>query len=380
MTPVSEGKLTRFQRALELLSADRKWIESQLDMKHWEQDAARLLETMDAWIEKYTHQILGDSFAPNETQYDGFLRRLWQCWLFHWQEGAKRSPDGRLNGIVVAGRLDAADHSLVRDVILAEGIVQGHKAALECLLREDNGRIQTATERANPRFGDEGWSQTLSKLFPLEAEICTNCVGEPGSDPPTSREAVRQESVLKDYAGQGSLSQYLRRIAINYACAQARRKSNRGQALENGTSQYADVRAKNPVDESSEREIRKKATAARADCERLYETVVRDALHRLSPEHRVALYFKVIDRKSNEVVAAILGICRENVWRRLDKATKLLESYLAASPALDENQRRQFAECRRWLFAGGDTASLAAKLADMIREYAPESQGGGGEP
>ncbi len=115
---------------------------------------------------------------------------------------------------------------------------------------------------------------------------------------------------LKDFRGEAELKTWVYRIAIRSALARrARSRRHAGEELSPATEDP------HPGVEAS--------VAARLEAERL-----RDAMGRLSAEHRAVLSLFALDGLSHREIAEVLGIKEGTVWSRLHLARKKLGELL----------------------------------------------------
>lgn len=184
---------------------------------------------------------------------------------------------------------------------------------------EARAPIQDRELVARARRGDERAFRTLVERY--EPRVAATVVGMLG--PGFEAEDVGQETFVRLYRsldrfrGDSSLGTYVTRIAINLsltALKKRRRWTSRFVRQDDGERQLPDA------DGDLRDEVERDDTARR----------VRQAIEKLSPDHRAVVVVRMIEGYSTREAAEILGVPPGTVMSRLARALGRLEVELEA--------------------------------------------------
>ena len=217
----------------------------------------------------------------------------------------------------------ACDAPAIR--IDSTAIAIGHvRATAEHRIREGSRNVTHERVQVEDRDliarvlrGDERAFRLLVDRY--EPQVAATVVGMLG--PGDEAEDVGQETFIRLYRslerfrGESSLGTYVTRIAINLsltALKKRRRWTSRFVRKDDGERELPDEAGDMRV------ELDRDATARR----------VRQAIDRLSPDHRAVVVVRMIDGYSTKETAEILGVPAGTVMSRLARAMDRLESEL----------------------------------------------------
>lgn len=210
--------------------------------REWNRDMVQRIEN---WIKEYTPEIWGAVVTPGDNAYGEIFERLCDYCTWH----SENAPN----------ELWLGDIDRVREVIMAEGMVQGNRRALELFFEKYGGRLDAFASRISRQFGDDAWYKVLADLA-------------------SSEHAARR---LASYNGNRKLYSYLATAITWESRAMIRRWRREREILEMLAAEQLPSRASN-LPESKEEE-----------CFELVDRLARNVFGHLTERERraVTLYF-----------------------------------------------------------------------------------------
>ena len=184
--------------------------------------------------------------------------------------------------------------------------------------RPESASDQVLIDRAGA--GDEGAFRDLVERY--ESRVAATVIGMLGAG--DEAEDVGQETFIRLYRsldrfrGESSLGTYLTRIAINLSLTALKKRKRR-------ISRFVSK-------DEMERDLPEASWDPRGELERKDDVRrVREAVTRLSPDHRTVVVLRMIDGYSTREAAEILGIPVGTVMSRLARAMERLEKDMKES-------------------------------------------------
>lgn len=353
-------------KAIGFFADDEEWLKRQPNMNPYKKGCERLLRHVCVWVKRNTTKLCSGTVTPSQPGHIGYCRRSWRCWRFHWQPGLfgkerkgnkQQKRRSRLaDGIAVAVRIVNGElgANLVRDVVLAEAVTQADDRAVGIFVQEYSPKMTEIAEKISRRFSDEACGDVLDECF----------------------RAPGQSGRLATYDGQRPLVSYLATMVTREIYRYTRKyKEITGMAP---AKKSETPRHSEEADEETPEQI-----VGREECERLLKEILREALARLSPEDRLLLCYRYVEKLTLDEIALILArqegkgkepIHRGNVQKRIKAATERFAEKVQ-EVIRERKQKRSVAECVELIFED----IKCSDLPDLLIRFLEELQGGGDE-
>jgi RNA polymerase sigma factor (sigma-70 family) len=322
-----------------LFEPDRPWLARQRSFAPWDEGCARAQEQLGRWLDGYAGQ-LGLGQAARAEARGEYLRRLWECWAYHWRKAA--GEHGNADGWEVAEQARAGQSpqgdgrlggDVLRDVVLATAVLHGETEALLCFEREYREHCLRAAGRVRGRaVEEEWWEDLLDRLGGY-------------SRPPGK---------LASFQGRCGLGPWLGTVGRRFALDRA--ASGKGPRAA----------------QELPREVAASAAPAElllvsAECLELLQGALRSALARLKAADRLLLHLSFAEGLEGKEVAAVLGIHPGNVSRRREAALGELRDRLSGGAEGPKDREREH-DCLRHLLGGGGRLRFGEVLLEALRE------------
>jgi RNA polymerase sigma factor (sigma-70 family) len=222
----------------------------------------------------------------------------------------------------------------LRDVVLAEAMLQGEPSALAAFSREYRQFAVGQAAKLQPRFrsDDDWWHDLLTEL----------------------QGQLKPPGKLARFHGRCSLRNWLGTVVRNFLYTRISQSTREGAHTV-------------PIDADDGREIGAgdegpEQILISRECHDLLAQRVRQALDILDAEAAALLQLLFVEQLPGKEIAGLLGIHPGNVTRRKEQALRSLESALRENPTRSE----AFAACLEHLLATDGRRDFAAALFDAL--------------
>lgn len=318
----------------------RSWLETQPGMKPWDAGCTRAWQQLTRWLEEYSQTIGSKPIQANQPHSAPYLRRLWNCWSYHWRSASEIVPAGRIDGLEVANRIRGGKGyfrggllggDVLRDVVLAEAVIQKNESALQHLEREYKDYcLRQGKSLASFPNAEDWWYLLLDKL--------AGFTQAPGK--------------LASFSGRCGLQNWLGTVVRNWM--RDRLKKDRLQTTGSGKDL-----AELAITEHPEQFL------ISEECRHLWVELLQRTLASLEARDRLLLRLRFAQGLTGKETAAILGIHPGNVSRREQRVLEHLRQRLQSAEVLD---RSDYRECLQHLLTGKEGIGFAQALVEALEE------------
>jgi len=325
----------------DLLDEDRAWLEVQPGLRPWPEGRAMLMQQLTLWAVQYSGELHASPITPEDARFAQICRRLWLCWRHHWHQAAEVAPEGKADGLQVAERIRTGEGYTrgkrlggdpLRDVVLAEAVLQRDSKATECFTQEYESFCISQGRGIDRRIDEDAhdwWCLLLDRLAGYS----------------------RTPGKLASFGGRCGLKCWLGRVASNFA------RDAIGRPQEAVDEADAVDRTSTPAE-----------TAEVDDCLDLLARFVRHGLDGLSDDDRLLLCLLLLDRLSGKKAAEELQIVPGNVVRRRAKAeSRLRERLLGTTPDVNPGVD----DCLELVSQPRNWKHFAEVFCDQLRQVRP---------
>jgi RNA polymerase sigma factor (sigma-70 family) len=255
---------------------------------------------------------------PGQPGHDSTLRRLWQCWAYHWRDSLGEDGQGVQDGWAVAARVRAGlgAHGLgnlggdpFRDVVLADAVLRKDNTATALFERDYRDFLTNFAARLRADFATtypDWWSELMDRLAGY----------------------TRTPGKLEKYSGRCGLRHWLSTVTRRfvYDCCRS----------------FSTDKPFEPVGRVPDRVTPPPDyDLITLECLQQFQDRIQSALGRMTAEARLLLGLCYVDGLNDRQAARVLNIHPANVGRRKERALAALAEGLDV-PASGEPPRQDY--------------------------------------
>ena len=344
-----------------IFGPDRDWLQTQpfLDSaartvsptSPWVSAKDLLARQLEQWISELGEELFTQPVtAKSGGAYFELVRKLWECWKYHWMAECKVIAGRQVDGMRVAQRIrkgaglsgGSLGGDVVHDLAWADGVLRGDPRATRSFLQQFEEFAIAVARKTSPRYAHklDWWDDLKATLV------------------------VREERTgkLANYQGHSGLKSWLSRMFVREIMHYADRERREATTVDEFPG-VADVRVV-PADHS----------IADRDCREKVHAVLREAIDTLDPKPRQALVHHFVDELENQEAARIMGVDPGTATRRRDRGLSELRDTLLDRIKV---QGDSLGTCLKHLLRLGDDLDLSKLLP--AKEHVPRRAAVAGE-
>lgn len=320
---------------------------------------------LQQWIAEYGGQLLAQPLTEDQGEpYQELVRKLWECWKYHWMAERRFTKSESVDGVSVARRIrdgmglggGSLGGDVIHDLVWVDGVLRGDPRAIRAFFQQFDDFAVAVARKTSPRYAHRlDWWDDLKATLVIREE-------RPGK--------------LANYQGHSGLKAWLGRIFVREIMHYAERDRREATTVE-ALAGVADAKAVAAGQFAADQ------VAAERDCRGKVRLALQDSLESLEDEHRQALLHHYVDELENQESARIMGVAPGTATRRRDKGLAMLREALLKRVKHDGES---LAGCLKHLLRLGEDLNLAALFGPAAEQVDDENarstgrQSPGGRP